>query len=52
MRTQDAEGKLIIPLSIYADMERHDKILSVNTKFGTEAMLRMQGGIIYNQVFV
>jgi hypothetical protein len=46
----DAEGTLTIPLSMYVDQERHDKVFSVQTTHGSEAVLRMQGGIIYNQL--
>jgi hypothetical protein len=46
----NAEGTLTIPLSMYVDQERHDKVFSVQTTHGSEAVLRMQGGIIYNQL--
>jgi len=49
-RTSESEGKIVIPLSIYADMERHDKIFEVPTKHAGQGMIRMQAGIIYNQL--
>lgn len=49
-QVHNAEGSLVVPLSYYVDQERHDKVFSVQTNQGGEGVIRMQGGIIYNQL--